>query len=70
MVEHQRLQLAAHLEFGPAGPQPAAGDQVGERGVGGLAGQPQQRHLAGVFDFTQRLHGLCGADQLGVAGLC
>ena len=70
VLEHQRLELAAHLELGAARPQSAAGDQVGQRGVGGLAGQPQQRHLAGVFDFTQRLHGLCGADQLGAAGLC
>ncbi len=37
--------------------------------VGGFAGQPQQRDLPGVFDLAQRLHGLCGADQLGAAGL-
>jgi len=30
---------------------------------------PQERHLPGVFDLAQCLHGLCGADQLGAAGL-
>ena len=69
MVEHQGFQLAAHLAFGPAGPQPAAGHQVGQRGVGGLAGQPQQRHLAGILDLAQRFHRLRGADQLGATGL-
>ena len=65
VVEHQGFQFAAHLAFGPAGPQPAAGHQIGQRGVGGLAGQPQQRHLAGVLDFPQRFDRLRGADQLG-----
>ncbi len=65
MVEHQRLQFAAHLPFGVAGPQPAAGHQIGQRGVGGLAGQPQQRHFTGVLDLTQRFHRLRGTDQLG-----
>ena len=60
------LQLSADLAFGPARPQPAASDQVGQRGVGGLAGQPQQRHLAGVLDFAQRFHGLRGPHQVGV----
>jgi hypothetical protein len=69
VVQHQRLQFATHFAFGPAGPQPAAVHQVGQRGVGGLAGQPQQRHLAGVLDFAQRLHGLRGANQFGGTGL-
>ena len=66
MVEHQRLQIAADLPLGPARPQPAALDQVGQRGVGGLARQPQQGDLAGVLDLPQRLDGSGGPHQFGV----
>ena len=69
VVQHQRLQLAAHLALGAAGPQATAVDQIGQRGVGRLAGQPQQRDLAGVLDLAQRLDRARRADQLGVAGL-
>ena len=65
VVEHQGLQFAAHLAFGPSGPQSAARHQVGQRGVGRLARQPQQRHLAGVLDLAKRLDRLRGTDQLG-----
>ena len=55
VVQHQRLELAAHLALGAPGPQTAALDQVGQRGIGRLAGQPQQRDLAGILDLPQRL---------------
>ncbi len=67
MVEHPRLELAADLLLGAARTQPARCHQVGERGVGGLAGQPEQRDLAGVLDLAQRLDGSRGPDQLGIA---
>ena len=51
VVQHQRLQLAPHLALGAAGPKTTVGDQFGQRGVGRLAGQPQQRDLAGVLDL-------------------
>lgn len=46
-------------------PQPATRHQVGERGVGSLAGQAQQGDLAGVLDLAQRLDGSGGLHQLG-----
>ena len=64
MVDHQRLELAGHLFLGPAGPKPATLDEIGQCGVGRLAGQPQQRDLAGVLDLAQRLHGAGRANQL------
>ena len=70
VVEHQHLQVTGHGALGAAGPQPAALHQCGQRGVGGLAGQPEQRHLAGVLDLAQRLHGAGGPNQIrgGVIG--
>ena len=65
VVEHQGLQLARHRTFGATGPQPAALDQIGQRGVGRLAGQPQQRQLTGVFDLAQGLDSAGGPHQLG-----
>ena len=65
VVEHQRFQLAAHLAFGPAGPQPAPLHQIGQRGVGLFAGQTQQSELTVVFDFAQRLDRSGGPHQLG-----
>ncbi len=65
VIEHQRLEFAAHLFLGPARPQSPALDQVGQRGVGRLARQPQQRDLARVLDLAQRLDRARGADQFG-----
>ena len=68
VVEHQRLEFAAYLFLRPARAQPAALDEVRQRGVGRLARQPQQRDLARVLDLAQRLHRSRGPDQLsGVA---
>ena len=65
MVEHQRLEFAAHLFFRPASPQSPALDEVGQRGVSRLARQPQQRDLARILDLAQRLHRSSGANQFG-----
>jgi hypothetical protein len=70
VVEHQCLQFPAHLALGPAGAQPAAFDQVAQRRVGRLAGQPQQCDLAGILDLAQRFDRARGADQLGRGPRC
>ena len=66
VIEHQRLELAAHLFLCPARPQPAALDQILQRRVGGFTGQSQQRDLAGVLDLAQGLHGSGGPHQTGL----
>ena len=66
VIEHQRLEFAAHLFLCPARLQPTALDQILQRRVGGFTGQSQQRDLAGVLDFAQGLHGPGGPHQTGL----
>ena len=66
MVEHQRLEFAAHLFLRPAGAKAAALNKVGQRSVGRLACQPQQRDLARVLDLAQRLHRAGRPDHLNL----
>ena len=67
VVEHQRLELAADLLLGAArAAARRASTRSAQRRVGGLAGQPQQRDLAGVLDLAQRLDRARRPDQLGV----
>ena len=68
VVKHQRLEVARHLPFGASRAQPAPLDQVGQRRVGGLAREPQQRLLPVVLDLPQRLDRAGGPHQLHVAG--
>jgi hypothetical protein len=65
VAEHQRVQVAADLAFGPAGAYATGDEQLGERPVGDRARLPQQRDLVIVLDRAHRLDGLPDADQLG-----
>ena len=65
VIAHQRLEVAGDVPLGASGPQAPVVYQAVEGGVGGLAGQPQHRHLTGVLDLAQRLHHAPGPHQLG-----
>ena len=62
--QHQRFEVVADLLLGAARAQPARLHQVRQRGIGGLAGQPQHRQLAGILHFAQSFDGSGRPDQL------
>jgi len=64
VIEHSRLQVAGYGPFRATGLQSTLADQRGQCGVGGLAGQPQQGHLAGVLDLAQGLDRAGGPHQV------
>ncbi len=55
VAAHPVLQLERDLTLGAAGAQPAGGEQVGQRRVGGRAGRVQRGHLGRVLDRAQPL---------------